>query len=409
MSAPNTNTETNFKQTVPSVEELVKRAQALGPILREKARETEINRRVSAEVTDLIRETGLYNTIKPKRFGGYEYGPSAMFNVGFELARACGSTAWCAMIAVCDAWFASYWSLKAQEDIWQDNPDNIVAGTAVPTGKCEKIDDGYMISGRWPFASNCENSQWLFVSAMLPDIDGEPQGVGWFMVPSSDVEVDQDTWHVSGLMGSGSKTVYADKNIFVPDYRVIRFNDIALGKTPGNTIPGNIQAGFIFTTFAATSLTANIVGMAQGALDWYIDAMKAKVKVAMRPGAPITAASSPFTQEIAGRASAMIEASKLLILNELTEQEAKIQSGETLTDLERLRVRRSFAFATDQSVQAVSLLYASAGASSSSLDSPIQRHWRDINIAAQHVSLDVKGIYSNVGQHLFGLPVMGGY
>jgi 3-hydroxy-9,10-secoandrosta-1,3,5(10)-triene-9,17-dione monooxygenase len=408
MNSANTLKRSAIQDTTPSIDELVTRARALKPILREKARETELNRRVSAEVIDLMRQNGLFNAIKPKRFGGYEYGPSAIFRIGFELAQACGSSSWCAMIAICDTWFGSYWSLQAQEDIWK-NPDNLIAGAAVPTGICQAVKGGYKIHGRWPFASNCENSQWVFISAMLPKVDGEQQGVGWFMVPMDELEVDQDTWHVSGLQGSGSKTIYCDNDIFVPEYRLIRFNDIALGKTPGNAIPHNIQAGFVFTTFAATSLIVNIMGMTQGALDFYVESMKSKVKVAMRPGAPMGAAHSPFAQEVTGRVSAMVEASRIYILNELTELEAKVQSGEILSNEERLRIRRCFAFAADQCVQAIGLLYANAGAASSSLDNPIQRYWRDINMAAQHVSLDVKGIYSCVGQNLYGLPIMGGY
>jgi alkylation response protein AidB-like acyl-CoA dehydrogenase len=393
----------------PPLDGLVARARDLQPLLRQRAKDTEVNRRVSAETTSVLAGAGLLKLVKPKRFDGFEYGPSALLRVGFELGQACGSTAWCAMLANVNSWFASYWPLQAQTDLWGDNPDNLLAGTVVPTGSCRRADGGYLICGRWPWASNCDNSDWFFVSAPLPEVDGASPGAGWFLTPRDSLSVDQTSWYVSGMQGTGSKVIFCEQPVFVPEHRVIRFSDILAGTTPGRSIPGNVPSAFSFGTFGAVSLVAPLLGMAQGALDWFAHAMRTKVRAGSRPGTPLIAAHNPFTQERVGRASAAIDAAMALLLADLPKLEAKIQAGESIDIPDRIRIRRDCGFAARQAVDAVNGLFEGAGASGADLDSPIQRFWRDINAAARHVSLDVQAINSTVGQQLFGLPPVGMY
>jgi len=393
----------------PTLDVLVERARALQPSLREAAEEAEKSRRVSAEIMRRAVSAGLANLMKPARFGGYEYGPSALIRIAYELAQGCGSTAWAVMIANVDNWFASYWPLEVQQDIWGTNPDNLIAGLGVPTGSCERAEGGFQIKGRWPWASNCENSAWAFVSALLPEADGTAGGVGWFMVPLSQLAIDQDSWFVSGMQGTGSKTLYADAPIFVPAVRTIRFDDIATRRVPGCSVPANPMANFAFSTFGAAGLLGPIIGMARGALDCFVEATKAKVRVSMRPGAPTPAGQNPFVQERIGRAGAMIDAALTVALAELQAAEQQVFATGQLGIDERIRVRRTFGFCVRQAVDAVCLVTEMAGASAADSRLPLQRFWRDINAASRHVSFDVPGINTMSGQHTLGLPPVGAF
>lgn len=389
----------------PALDELVSRAAALRPVLAERAAATERNRRVSSETTRLLADNGLLTMCQPARFGGFEYGPSAMLRVGYELGQACGSTAWCAALANCNAWFGSYWSLQAQDDVWGERPENLLAAPLAPVGKCAPVVGGYHVWGRWPFASNCENSDWSVISAVIPEHDGRPSGPGWFLTPMSTLQIDQDTWHMAGLQGSGSKTIYADEPIFVPAHRMVRISDVIGLTTPGAAIEGNVLAHFGWSTFGATALVAPLLGMARGALDWFIDNMRTK----MRPGASTNAAESPFTQVRAGRSAVAIDAALNLLLSDLQEAEALVFAGGALDAAQRIRIRRDFGFATRTAVEVVNELFEGAGASSAELSKPIQRFWRDVNGGARHVSLDEQAIMAMAGQQLFGLTPTGAY
>lgn len=399
----------NASSQRPCVDELVERARQLRPELQKRAAQTEAEGRVSARTTQELSDAGLFDLFRPARFGGFEMPPSALVRVGFELGQACGSTAWCTTVANTCEWFTAYWPLETQTEIWGDRPRTMIAGSVAPTGLCRPAEGGYLLSGQWPFASNCDNSDWMIISAMMPTLEAGISAAGWFLVQTRDLAIDHASWQVSGLQGTGSKTVCAETPLFVPARRGIRFSDVLALTTPGNAIADNAMARFAFSTFGATCLVAPLLGMAQGALDWFVMAMQSKVRVPLRPGAPTSPTQSAHTQVRVGAASAAIDSAMALLLSDLARLESRIAAGGQLTITERVTTRRNAGFAARQAVEAVNLLYEGSGASSTSQSTAIQRFWRDINAGAKHVTLDVQAINALVGQERFGLPLAGQY
>lgn len=393
----------------PNLTDLVDHARDLRPWLAERADQTERDGRVSAQATRLLIEAGLTRAGQPARFGGMGASPGAIFRIGFELGQACPSTAWCAMIANGLAWLISYWPLAAQCDVWRDNPAALVGGTFVPTGQCEAAEGGYLIRGKWPFASNCDNTDWFFVAANLPDDEGRPAGTGWFLVPRTALVIDHHSWCVAGMQGTGSKTLEAREPVFVPAHRALRFTDVVNGTTPGRSLSDNRQAAYNFSTLGGVVLAAPLLGAAQAALDWFSETMRAKVKTSLRAGPSVTVADSPDAQLRAGEAQIRLEAALALLTGTVDAFEAKIAQGEEPTQADRIRVRRAIGFAAEQARRVVDDLFAAAGASAAALHQPIQRLWRDVSIGANHASLDVPAINRMSGQHLFGLRPIGAH
>src|SRR5712671_6899550 len=231
----------------PEFAEILGRVRKLRSEIESRALATEKAKRVPAETMEALRDAAVFRTMQPKRFGGYEYGPAELAQIGFELGRACGSTGWCGTLAVCFGWMTAFFPLEAQQEVW-DNPDNLLAVSYVPTPKVEEVDGGYRISGSWPWASGVDSAAWLILSALLPGKAGPPT-LAWCLVPVSDVVVDHDSWNVSGLEGTGSKTVAISEPVFVPKHRVLPIGAIFSGKVPGLEVPGNHQARFGYPTF----------------------------------------------------------------------------------------------------------------------------------------------------------------
>jgi 3-hydroxy-9,10-secoandrosta-1,3,5(10)-triene-9,17-dione monooxygenase len=394
------------KSPRPEFSVLLNRVRELQPAVRAAARDTETNRRVSKRTMDLLREAELTKLVRPARFGGFEYGTSELAQIAFELGRACGSTGWCGSLAMCYQWMMSFFTLEAQQDVLGD-PNNLVAGSYQPSKEVEIVPGGIKLAGAWPYASNCENSQWLMLGAGLPNAKGPPD-VMWCLVPITDMKVDQDTWFTSGLQGTGSKTVRIERPVFVPDHRMLRFTEIVAGTVPGKKIDDNNMSKFGFTTFGPTALVSPVLGMAQGALDCFIEMAKTKVRAA-KPGMIVPMAASPMIQNKIGAASATVESAFTLLLTSVAAAEDKVRNDAPLAIGERIAIRRNQGFAAKQSVSVVNDLFAKEGAAGSDLAAPLQRFWRDANAAALHLSLDWEPIAAMYGQERLGLEPVGLY
>jgi 3-hydroxy-9,10-secoandrosta-1,3,5(10)-triene-9,17-dione monooxygenase len=388
----------------PDFATLLGRVREMKPAIRAAARATEEKRRVSKETMDLLKQAEIHRLVRPAVFGGFEYGTAEMGQIAFELGSACGSTGWCGSLAICYQWMTSYFPLEAQRDVWAD-PDALVAGSYFPSKEVEIVPGGIKLAGAWPFASNCENSEWLMLGAMLSG--GKPD-LMWALVPISDMAVDQETWFTCGLQGTGSKTVRIAKPVFVPEHRLVRFADIMAGTVPGRKIEGNVMSRIGFTTFGPTALVSPILGMAQGALESFTELSKTRTRAA-KPGLFVPVSGSPLIQYRIGNASATIESAFSMLLNSVAAAEEKARRGVALEPGERIAIRRNQGFAAKQSVAVVNDLYAKDGAAASDLAAPLQRFWRDANAAALHLSLDWEAIAAMYGQHKLGLEPVGVY
>jgi 3-hydroxy-9,10-secoandrosta-1,3,5(10)-triene-9,17-dione monooxygenase len=390
--------------TRPEFTEILARIRKLAPEINARALSTEKAKRVSAETFDALRDADVFRVMQPKRFGGYEYGPAELAQIGFELGRACGSTGWCGTLAVCFGWMTAFFPLEAQQEVW-DNPDNLLAVSYTPTPKVEVVDGGIKLTGSWPWASGVDSAAWLILAAAIPNKEGPP-GLAWCLVPVRDVIVDHDSWNVSGLQGTGSKTVHVKEPLFIPSHRILTLGAVFSGKVPGIEIPDNGQARFAFPTFGPTALVSPIVGMAQGAVDAFTETARDAKRMA-RPGVFEKVAESPLIQSLIGRTAAHVDAARTLMVTSLSEGQEVIRAGGTLEIEQRVRIRRNHGFAARTSSEVVNEIFAKSGAAAADEKNRVQRFWRDANAAALHASLDWDTLSALYGTQQLGLQPQG--
>jgi 3-hydroxy-9,10-secoandrosta-1,3,5(10)-triene-9,17-dione monooxygenase len=390
--------------TRPEFAEVLARVRRLRPDIEARALAAEKAKRVPAETMEALRDADVFRLMQPQRFGGYEYGPAELAQIGFELGRACGSTGWCGTLAVCFGWMTAFFPLEAQQEVW-DNPDNLLAVSYTPSPNVEQVDGGYKISGNWPWASGIDSAAWLILSALLPTQGGPPM-LAWCLVPVGAVTIDHDSWNVSGLQGTGSKTVKISDPVFVPQHRVLPISAIFSGKVPGLDVPGNDQARFGYPTFGPTALVAPIVGMAQGALDAFTQTARGARRMA-RPGVFEKVAESALIQSLIGQAAARIDAAQTLMLTSLREGQDAVRAGGTLDIEQRVRIRRNHGFAARTSAEVVNEIFSKSGASAADETNRVQRFWRDANTAALHSSIDWDTLSALYGMQQLGLQPQG--
>ncbi len=390
--------------TRPEFTEILARIRKLAPEINARALSTEKAKRVSDETMDALRAADVFRVMQPKRFGGYEYGPAELAQIGFELGRACGSTGWCGTLAVCFGWMTAFFPLEAQQEVW-DNPDNLLAVSYTPTPKVEVVDGGIKLTGSWPWASGVDSATWLILAAAIPNKEGPP-GLAWCLVPVRDVIVDHDSWNVSGLQGTGSKTVHVKEPLFIPRHRILPLGAVFSGKVPGIEVPDNGQARFAFPTFGPTALVSPIVGMAQGAIDAFTENARDAKRMA-RPGVFEKVAESPLIQSLIGRTAAHVDAARTLMVTSLSEGQEIIRAGGTLEIELRVRIRRNHGFAARTSSDVVNEIFQKSGAAAADEKNRVQRFWRDANAAALHASLDWDTLSALYGTQQLGLQPQG--
>jgi 3-hydroxy-9,10-secoandrosta-1,3,5(10)-triene-9,17-dione monooxygenase len=155
------------------------------------------------------------------------------------VAKGDASVAWTLANLASHHWMLGMFPELAQETVWGGDPNALIASSFVfPAGKAHRTDGGYSLSGRWPFSSGVDGSAWNMLAGVVQAEDEtDAPEYRLFLVPRTDYEI-IDTWHSSGLCGTGSKDV-AVAGAFVAEDMSVAVNDLKNGTTPGSALnPG---------------------------------------------------------------------------------------------------------------------------------------------------------------------------
>ncbi|MBF6228057.1 3-hydroxy-9,10-secoandrosta-1,3,5(10)-triene-9,17-dione monooxygenase oxygenase subunit [Nocardia abscessus] len=375
------------------------RVRDLLPAIGGRAADADLQRRVPEQSVRELTEAGVFRMLQPSRFGGDESSPVAFYEVIRAVATACPSTAWVASVLGAHPWQLALFPLRAQEDVWSPDPDTLVSSSYAPTGKLTPVEGGFEISGRWSFSSGCDHARWAFLGAVVPDDDGGAEYLT-VLVPRTDYRI-EDVWHVSGLSGTGSNDIVIE-NAFVPVHRTYRASDQAALRGPGqevNTAPlYRISFGAVFSN----TITAPIIGAAQGAYEAHIERMRGRVRISYGGQ---KAAEDPFAHVRVARAASEIDAAVLQMERNIGEQLRYAEAGEEIPFELRVRSRRDQVRGTERAIEAIDLLFDNSGGHSIRKPNPIERHWRDAHAGSVHVINDVERALVLYGRNAFGLPV----
>ncbi|MCA9627503.1 MAG: hypothetical protein KC766_07550, partial [Myxococcales bacterium] len=258
----------------PSGEEMVRRAQELLPALRSRVGEAdELRRLPDATIADLKR-LGFFRMLQPARWGGFELDPQYFFESQWTIASACPSTAWVLGVVAVHSWQLALFPLEAQEEVWGKDTDVLISSSYAPTGKVQKVDGGYEITGRWSFSSGCDHCDWVFLGGFVPTESGPPD-MRTFLLPKRDYVI-EDNWHTMGLRGTGSKDVVVD-GAFVPEHRTHKFSDGFKQKSPGNELNPAPLFKLPFGQIFVRSVSTSAIGMAQGALNAFLEVARGRI------------------------------------------------------------------------------------------------------------------------------------
>jgi len=393
---------------IPDAAALTARAAAMRADLRARAQACEDARTVPDETMQALRAAGLFRILQPRRFGGYELDFATLIAAIVEVSRGCGSTGWVYMIGGIHQWLAAQFPIEVQAEIWGQDTDTIVSGSYAPSATAKPAPGGYRVSGLWGFASGCDHAGWHVAGIIFPPAEpGGKPGAGFVLLPRADYTI-EDNWHTVGLAGTGSKNIRID-DAFVPMHRVLTFEQLSTGKAPGAAAHRNSLYRIPFLAAFPACLASTGIGMAEDAIDEFLDMARVRKTKGAVAGAGHSMADFFQVQSRLAEATAAVDAARLLLLRDVGDVSALAAAGEPVSVAMRIRNRRDHGFAARLAAQATEGVYSCCGGAGLFLSNRIQRAWRDANAVSKHVSLNWDAVSSMYGQHALGLEPRGQY
>jgi alkylation response protein AidB-like acyl-CoA dehydrogenase len=360
----------------------------------ELAAEAEAERRLSAEFSGLLAEAGLYRLCVPASLGGGEAAPAELLRAVEALAEGDAAVGWCVAVCATSGMLGAYLEPEAAADVYSD-PAGVVGGVFAPSGRAVADGDRLVVSGRWRFCSNVDNCDWVMGGCVVFDGDaprtlesGRPD-IRLVLMPADAVDV-IDTWSVSGLRATGSHDI-AVEGLEVPAARAA-----SLITDPPRE-PGPLYAFPPFGLLAA-AIAAVALGAARGALDEIGDLAGAKTPTLSTR----KLAERPATQSGIARAEAAVRAARALLFEATADCWAAAQRGGEISVRLRAGMRLASTNAVEASAFAIDEAYRLGGGSAIYETSPLQRRFRDIHAATQHM-LVAPATWELAGRSLLGL------
>jgi alkylation response protein AidB-like acyl-CoA dehydrogenase len=335
----------------------------------------------------------------PQSLGGLEVDPMTCARVIEAVSRYDSAAGWTLHNPSAYAHFCARLPEEGVAEVYASGPNTMIAGPFHPPMQARVVEDGYRISGRAPFASNCHDTDWIAVTAMILDNDqpcldanGDPQVVLVYL-RRADCQI-LDTWHVMGMRGTGSDDIEVT-DAFVPPTRVM---PMVPEFTPGTHYRGHLYR-FPLMGVVGAVLPPVALGVARRAIEEVTALAQGKTPF----GSSTVLRERASTQAKLARAEAILRSGRLLLYETMREAWEAITAGESLSLHQKSELLLAAAHALNSAVQAVELTYQIAGTSGIYMQSPLERCFRDAQVLRHH-GFASESRYETVGQVFLGLP-----
>jgi alkylation response protein AidB-like acyl-CoA dehydrogenase len=381
--------------SIPTSEELVRRATELVPLLRRHALWSEENRRLHDDVVQALSDAGMFKLRRPKRYGGFEADTRTLVDVAAELGRGDGAASWVTSVYWIPGWMACLFPDHVQDEVFA-TPDTRVCGTLSPSATALPADGGSVVTGKWQFISGAHHADWQEIIAIQVPSAGEPYPI-MGLVPMSDLLI-VDDWNTSGLRGTGSVSTVA-RDLFVPQDRILPLPAILQGKYASaiNATAPIYRAPLL--PVASASSVGTAIGLARAARDAFLRRL---------PDRKITYTTyesqreAPLTHLQVAEAIMRVDEAEFHARRLSGLVDAKGVEGAEWKLEERALARADMGAAVRLTKEAVDIFADASGGTSIYHDQPIQRIVRDIQAINQHALM-----HPSTNAELYGRVVCG--
>jgi len=376
--------------------ERIAAARSILPLLTAEADEGEKLTHLTDTAVNAMREAGFLHLLLPRQLSGEQLSFTEALEIVEMLSWADGSAGWYSMVAnAAAASVGAFLPERGAQIVYGNNPLVMVAGQGGPRGTAKPVDGGYLINGPWSYGSTTYHADYFHSGCLVLGQDGKPmlEANG---NPRSIVchfpkhqGVLQGNWDTLGLRGTGSYDYdVATRDLFVPQYMTYAFTGDAPQRGGSQYSVGIVG----FTTWCHASWA---IGTTRRALD------EVKKLSAEKSGPHGTLASSAsFRQEYA-LAEGQFRAARAFVYEVWRDIDATLL-GEGRTSVEQIAIARIALRNMHDVGSKVTTFAYRAGGGTALRPSLLQRAFRDMHAATQHLIL-ADQIMQECGRALLGM------
>ncbi len=365
--------------------------------LKETEAESESTRTLSPRAVALLHDAGLTRLVSPAAYGGYQLSPRALVEAERVVAHGSTAASWVLMVCGAHTFIAGRMPRLGQDDLFGTDPGMLIPGVPTPRGTCQRTRGGYVLNGRWPYASGADHGDWVLLGCKGVRNEADESCPSLLVVlPKANAVID-DTWFTLGMRGTGSKDIVLEK-VFIPEHYAVVMGDAQLGTVAGVDIP--LYRLPIRSTLA-TMLLGTIVGMAERGLALFVE--QARTRRDAYTGTEKV--QSPGLQRRVAEASAEISCAWALTRQNCDLLEEAMRQSPPMPTAARAQVRWNAAYATELCRRASNRIFDGAGAGAANDDNALQTFFRDMNTATHHAMLDFDTTVELQGKSLLGLQL----
>jgi indole-3-acetate monooxygenase len=368
------------------------RVDRIAPVIAEHRATGERERRTPRAVFEALRDAGIPRMWVSSEFGGAQVELETGSLVIQALARLDASVAWQMGVQGAIGRISDYLSEPVARELFKQS-SKLVVGAVNPAGRADEVDGGYLITGRWGFASGSAHADWLVCAAPVyrddkPLLRAGVPALRMLFVPATAVRL-QDNWHTLGLRGTGSNDFTADGVFVATEYTV---DQAAMLKPPAERFSRAYPIGYY--DFGPFTSASTAIGVARDAVDTVTELVRRKTQT----GGTGTLARSHVVQDRLARAEMQVYTAQTLLRDGARQATALGATGaEPLT----ATIRLTAATVAELATEAVGAAYSLAGSTSLYETSRLERAFRDVNSAVKHITLAPQH-FEMVGQYLVG-------
>ena len=352
---------------------------------------------LSAASVKALTDAGMFRMKLPTCLGGHEADPTTQILVLEALAQANSAASWCAMVgATSVALPGAFLDDAAVAEIFPSGKIPLGASAAMPIGKTERAEGGYLLTGRWPFASGVRHSDWITTGASVAgDATGaSDDGVEHLMMtfPTTSAVI-HDNWQVAGLKGTGSCDISVER-LFVP-------KNFTWNRFHGVPKRGGPLYRFDFPGFVVNEHAGFALGLARRAMDAFVEKASARKRGTNISG--LNLAERHTVQRMVGIADLRLRAARKLAIELNDEAWRVVDAGERISSRLQGELRAIATYCTDVALEVVTEAFRYSGGGAAYETNILQQCLRDMNVAAQHLMVsDIS--YETLGQMILGFP-----